>query len=206
MIEILFIARDEKYLIPPETKIVCDTPLGKKLLDYYITNNIEGYKHLLKAEFIDANNRDKILTEKKVIILSTSGMMDGGPIFKYFHLLEDNKNTLIACNYMDDSTIGHQITIKQDKIIEYNERGSNERKSLEIKAKIINIGGFSGHADQNDLKYYINHLKFNPNSTILINHGTLQRSMIALKNELHRKNIANNSQIILANIKEEYII
>lgn len=203
MIEVLFTARDEKNLFPPETKIVCDSLLGKKILDYYIQNNTEGYKHLHKAEFVDYKGREKLLLQKKVIILSTSGMMDGGPIFNYLPLLEDSKNLLIACNYMAEGTLGHQITVKKDKLIEYSEKGSEEFKKINIRAKVVRLNGFSGHADQKDLKYYISNLNFNKNATLLINHGALQSSMIGLKNELERKKIASNVNIILAEISQE---
>lgn len=206
MLEVLFNARDEKGLIPPDTKIVCDTPLGKKLLADYISNNVEGYKHLHKAEFIDHNKRDKILVQKKVIILTTSGMIDGGPIFNYLSLLEDSKNLLLACNYMGEGTLGHQITVKKHKLIEYSEKGSEEQKEINIKAKVVRLNGFSGHADQKDLKQYIKSINFNENATLLINHGVKQRSMIGLKNELKRKNIANDVNITLAEIGHEIII
>ena len=206
MLELLFSARDDKFLIPPDTKIVCDSPLGKKLLADYISNNLEGYKHLHKAEFVNYNDREKILTEKKVIILSTSGMMDGGPIFNYLSLLEDSKNLLLACNYMGVGTLGHKITVEKDKLIEYSQKGFEELKEINIKAKVVRINGFSGHADQKDLKHYIKKISFNENAVLLINHGVKQGSMIALKNELERKNIAIETNIQLAEIGHKFII
>jgi len=206
MLELLIRARDEKNLIPPDVKIVYDSPLGKKLLEDYISNNTEGYKHLHKAEYIDFQLRAKLLLKKKVIILSTSGMMDGGPIFNYFSLLENTKNLLIACNYMAEDTLGHSIIVKKDKLIEYSDSNSNEIKEINIKAKIVKLNGFSGHADQRDLKTYINSLRFNENAILLINHGVKQGSMIALKNELERKNIAIETNIQLAEIGHKFII
>jgi metallo-beta-lactamase family protein len=205
MIEVLYNAI-EKGLIPPDTKIICDTPLGKKLLADYISNNVEGYKHLHKAQFIDYNDREKILSQKKIIILSTSGMMDGGPIFNYLTLLEESKNLLIACNYMTEGSLGHKIIIEKDKLVEYSQKDSDEIKEINIKAKVVRLNGFSGHADQKDLKYYINSINFNENATLLINHGVKQRSMIGLKNELERKNIASNINIVLAEIGHEIIV
>jgi uncharacterized protein len=119
-------------------------------------------------------DRDKILKEKGAIIITTSGMMNGGPVLEYFQkMAPDKANTLVFVGYLAEGTLGRKIQ-QGLKTMPISDNGKTKR--LDINMRIENIDGFSGHSDFNQLMAYVGSLKPKPRK-IIVNHGDPQRSV-----------------------------
>ena len=114
--------------------------------------------------------REDILNDisEPCIILSTSGMLNGGPIMEYLNTFGVyEKNTLIFIGYQADGTLGRRI-----------QKGWNEipismdgkTKTVKINLDVKTVDGFSGHSDRRQLLEYIRRLHPKPERVITV-HG-----------------------------------
>ena len=109
--------------------------------------------------------RQNILMAKDpCIILTTSGMLNGGPIMEYLKEWgDDERNCLIFVGYQAEGTLGRKIQKGWDKI----SIGSEE---IKIRMDIETCDGFSGHSDRRQLMNFIKNVEPHPDRAIL-NHG-----------------------------------
>ncbi len=152
--------------------------------------------HKGKNPFIDprirgvgsSEERKNIINEKgPSVILSTSGMMVGGPIMEYLRNLSDNpKNMLIFVGYQGEGTMGRRIQKGWKMVNVENARngGTSVGRGLELKLQIETVNGLGGHSDQNQLMSFIEHLKTKP-KRIITDHGE-SSSCIATSRNYHQ--------------------
>jgi len=108
-----------------------------------------------------SKNKKEVFQSKKAIIISTSGMMSGGPALGYFKRLAPfEKNAVIFVGYQAEGTLGREL-IEGKKTVEI--RGQKIKVRCRIKQ-----AKFSGHADYNGLLGFA--LGVNAEKTLLI-HG-----------------------------------
>jgi predicted metal-dependent RNase len=98
-----------------------------------------------------SKTREDVLKEPAIIV-STSGMLTGGPALFYLEkLAEDPRNTLIFAGYQSEGTLGRRIADGERKIV------LNE-KEIEIKMRVEKVK-LSAHADYNELIQFIKGVK-----------------------------------------------
>ena len=122
--------------------------------------SFSGLKCMTSVE--DSKTINK-LTEPSIII-SGAGMCNGGRI-KY-HLISNitrPESTILFVGYQAVDTLGRQIT---DGAGEVRILGQN----YPVKAKIIQLNGFSSHADKDELLVWISALKRPPRQVFVV-HG-----------------------------------
>jgi uncharacterized protein len=103
-------------------------------------------------------------SEEPCVIISTSGMMVGGPIMSYLEKFGgDEKNMLLFVGYQAEGTTGKRIQ-KGWKTIQ-----TNEGKTLELNLEVDTIKGMSGHSDFSELMAFIKAFKTRPRK-ILVDH------------------------------------
>ncbi|MBU5678790.1 MAG: beta-CASP ribonuclease aCPSF1 [Candidatus Aenigmarchaeota archaeon] len=109
--------------------------------------------------------REKVIAEAKPsVIISTSGMLNGGPILNYLEKMgEDERNMLIFVGYQGEGTLGRKVQ-KGWKIVEFG------AKTIQLNLEVVTIEGLSGHSPQKELINFISHLKTKPKK-IIVNHG-----------------------------------
>lgn len=79
------------------------------------------------------------------IIISASGMCEAGRIRHHIkNNVEDEKNTILIVGWQAAHTLGRRLADGVEKINLFHEEYA-------VKAEVVQIHGFSGHADQNDL-------------------------------------------------------
>ncbi len=123
---------------------------------------------------VKKEDREKICNGSGNVILSTSGMMNGGPVIEYFYKMAENPaNTLVFVGYLAEGTFGRKI---QQGLKSMPISDNGKTKKLDVKMRIETIDGFSGHADFNELVSYVASLKPKPKK-ILVNHGDPTRSV-----------------------------
>ena len=116
------------------------------------------------------------------IILTTSGMITGGPIMEYLkHLAGDERNTLAFVGYQAEGTLGRNILEGWKDIPVQN---GNGRGFVRVKLEIAKIGGFSAHSNFKELKNFVYSLRSKPDM-IIINHGENSK-VINLTRAMHK--------------------
>lgn len=109
-----------------------------------------------------------IESKEPCVIISTSGMLNGGPVLDYLKgLAENEKNTLLFVGYQAEGTFGRRIQ-KGWREVPMQQEGKTI--SLPIKCEISTTHGLSGHSDSKQLINYISRLKQRP-ERIITNHG-----------------------------------
>ncbi len=99
------------------------------------------------------------------VIISTSGMLMGGPAIEYIQAMANNPNDmLLFVGYQAEGTPGRRIQ-KGWKEIQLD-----NGKTIELKLEIATVSGLGGHSDQSQLLSYLQHFKNKPRK-IIVNHG-----------------------------------
>lgn len=96
----------------------------------------------------------KALNEKQgpFIIISASGMAEGGRILHHLkNNIENENNTILIAGYQAENTLGRRIRDGISPVKIYGEL-------YNVKAKVITLNEFSAHADQKELLDYIKSL------------------------------------------------
>ncbi|WP_302081754.1 beta-CASP ribonuclease aCPSF1 [Salinibaculum rarum] len=104
------------------------------------------------------------------IVLTTSGMIEGGPVMSWLRLLGgDADNELVFVGYQADGTLGRQIQRGQDEITMTDTKdGRAERVSLQMGVETVD--GFSGHADRQGLENFVRTMNPRPEQILCV-HG-----------------------------------
>ncbi len=161
----------------------------------------EGRNPFVAGNVIWVNEPSKRLeiieSNEPSIILSTSGMMQGGPVLEYFrYLAEDPKNALAFVSYQAPGTLGRRI-LEGEREIELAE--GSKLKILKVKMEIVGIDGFSGHASRSELLFYLKNLEPKPR-TIILNHGetnALASLALSIKNRWENLGFQNIPNMVV---------
>jgi len=120
-------------------------------------------------QIVERGQREEIIKGSNNIIISSSGMLTGGPSVEYFKAMAENPaNTLIFVGYQGEGSLGRKIQGRVENLPISGENGRT--KSLKIQMRVETIDGFSGHSDKNQLTEYIRRLKPKP-KRIIVDHG-----------------------------------
>jgi len=116
-----------------------------------------------------ADERKSIMESKDpAIIISTSGMLTGGPAISWLqNLAEDKKNALIFVGFQGEGTLGRRI---QKGWKEVPMQVNGKTIAIPINLEVETIEGLSGHSDYKQLLNYLNRLNQTP-ERIIVNHG-----------------------------------
>jgi hypothetical protein len=115
------------------------------------------------------------------IMLSTSGMLNGGPVLTYLKAWGPNPmNCLVFVGYQAEGTLGRGI-LKGWREIPFN----SGRKPLKIEMDVETVDGFSGHSDRRQLMSYVYQVKPRPQE-ILTCHGD-ENKCLELASAVHQK-------------------
>ena len=118
------------------------------------------------------------------IILSTSGMVTGGPIMSWLeHLGPDPDSTMVFVGYQAQGTLGRRIQNGWDEVPLSNGGGRSGRVTLNIDVKTVE--GFSGHADRQGLEDFVKTMNPRPEKVLCV-HGD-ERSTQELSSALYHK-------------------
>jgi KH/beta-lactamase-domain protein len=117
--------------------------------------------------------RQEIADSGSSIVLTTSGMVEGGPVMSWLrHLGGESNNGLVFVGYQAEGTLGRQIQRGQDEITMTDTRdGRPERVSLQMG--VDTVDGFSGHADRQGLENFVRTMNPRPEKILCV-HGDEQ--------------------------------
>lgn len=170
---------DEYKELLDQVKVYVDSPMATTATEVFRKNaqvfDEETKNYILKGDNpLDFKNLKFTRTtqesqglnfnkESKVII-SASGMCEAGRIRHHLkHNLWDARNSIVFVGYQADGTLGKMLVegIKEVKLF---------GEMISVNAEIYNLGGFSGHADQNSLFAWIAGFQQKPKQVFLV-HG-----------------------------------
>ena len=152
----------------PEVPVYLDSPLGINITkvykkhEHWFNENIEkiiksgddifAFKGLVQTPSPDESKAIAADHRPKVIIAG-SGMSNGGRILHHeAHYLGDPKNTIIIAGYQAVNTLGRKIV---DEVPELYIRGN----PVQLRARVVNIHGFSAHKDSDHLIEFVDSTK-----------------------------------------------
>ncbi len=115
--------------------------------------------------------RQEVADGDQCIILSTSGMVTGGPIMSWIqHIGPDPDSTMTFVGYQAQGTLGRRIQSGWDEIPMPDSRGSGRTERLELKMDTETVDGFSGHADRQGLEDFVRTMNPRPEKVLCV-HG-----------------------------------
>jgi KH/beta-lactamase-domain protein len=119
------------------------------------------------------SQREEVLnTEGPAIVISTSGMLEGGPVLNYLkEFANDEKNMLIFVSYQVEGTLGRKLLKGIREVSFIDEKGKAE--VLNVKLRIEKVDGFSGHSSRQQLLNYLKKFTPKPKNVILL-HGEVK--------------------------------
>ncbi len=128
--------------------------------------------------------REKILDDPDpCIVLSTSGMMNGGPVMEYFKAwAPEPSNILVFVGYNADGTLGRKLHRGMREVVLGNKINPTVVK---VNLSVENVDGFSGHSDRKQLMNYIGSMEPRP-ERIIVGHGEESKCM-DLASSFHKK-------------------
>lgn len=158
---ILFHLRNmQKHGDIPKIPIYLDSPMASKMTQLYMGSKNEFLPEVAAelASGVDPFEPDTLIyaatadeskkinnIDSQAIIIAGSGMMTGGRILHHLkHNLWRKETSLVVVGYQSEGTLGRLL-------IDGKKRVKIHGEEISVKAKIHTIGGFSAHADQDDL-------------------------------------------------------
>jgi hypothetical protein len=128
--------------------------------------------------------REEVAGGEPCIVLSTSGMVTGGPIMSWLELLgSEPENQLIFVGYQAQGTLGRRIQSGRREI-PFSDRGGRSEQ-LTLRLGVESVSGFSGHADRNGLENFVGTMNPRPEEIICV-HGD-EASTDQLSSGLYQK-------------------
>jgi len=175
----------------PKEPVFLDSPLAVKATEIFNKHrevfDEEILKHKKPFTFKELNIVSSVQESKKIndmlgplVIIAGSGMCSSGRIIHHLrHSLNNDKNTLLFVGYQADGTLGK---ILKEGASEVNILGED----IPVKAEILSIDSFSGHADYKGLIEWLSGMKKKPKKVIIV-HGEYE-SQKAFKSKLESLN------------------
>ena len=128
--------------------------------------------------------RQEVADGEPCIVLSTSGMVTGGPIMSWLRLLgSDSDSTLTFVGYQAQGTLGDKIQRGQDRIPVQDPEDPRRNSTLSLEMNVETVDGFSGHADRQGLENFVRTMNPRPEKVLCV-HGD-ERSVQDLSSALY---------------------
>jgi metallo-beta-lactamase family protein len=151
--------------------VYLDSPMSKNIFDIYEKETKElkidknEFKKIYESlNYVEFPKQKASLLNKEApyIVLTSSGMMSGGPIENYLQAFGERKeNIFLVTGYQAKGTRGYELTHTNYQML-------IKDKAIDFKAELIKLHGLSSHADQSDLIEIVKDL--NP-KTVFLQHG-----------------------------------
>jgi metallo-beta-lactamase family protein len=153
------------------TKIYRNNPQDFAQKDLRIMENKNQLLDFQSLKMTTTANASKQINRSKrsKIIISASGMCDGGRI--QYHLKEHlwkKESSIIFVGYQAEGTLGRKIVSGEKSLDILDEM-------VDVRAEIYHLDGFSSHADQDELIWWMKGFKNKPKKVFIV-HGEKEES------------------------------
>jgi metallo-beta-lactamase family protein len=162
-----------------------DTEIRDFLLNDHHTDPF-GFDTLKFTANVEESKKLNLL-KKPAVIISASGMMEGGRILHHLRSrISDPRNTILVTGWQAPNTLGRRIVNKEPVVKIFGDE-------FDVKAHLEVITGFSGHADRDELLAWAGAMQKKPEHTFIV-HGEVESSQ-ALADSLQKGLGFNNIAI-----------
>ncbi len=142
----------------------------------------EQFNHIDGGE----DERQAVSDGDPSIVLSTSGMMTGGPIMSWLrHIGPDPDSRLVFVGYQAQGTLGRRIQSGRDEVPIGDRNGRGRSETLSLEMDVETVDGFSGHADRQGLENFVRTMNPRPEKVLCV-HGD-ERSVQDLSSALYHE-------------------
>lgn len=175
----------------PRVPVYVDSPLAIDATHVFLTHpelfDADAQKLAARHEsifggscvtFIRDVEDSKALHARKepCVIISASGMCEAGRIRHHLkNNIENANNTVLMPGYQAEGTLGRKLVDGVKRITLFHEE-------YDVRARVVQINGFSGHADQSELLQLLAPLRSAAKGVFLV-HGEIEQSA-ALRGKL----------------------
>ena len=176
------------------TEIYNKHPEALKDTIYDTMCNNENPFGMKNLTYIASAEESKKLNERHepMVIISASGMCEGGRIRHHLkNNLGEAKNLVLFIGYCAEGTLGRQIVAGKTPVNIFGE-------PYDVRAKVVSLDTYSGHADKNELKNYVQKLGGDIKKIVCI-HGE-EAQCLAHAETL--RGVKPNAQIIVPQYKQ----
>ncbi|SPD75955.1 Metallo-beta-lactamase domain protein [uncultured Desulfobacterium sp.] len=177
--EILYVlAGFERQGLLPDIPVFIDSPLAIKATEIFKKNKKyydeeaqallnEGYDpfDMPNLHFTASTKESMAINERQgpAIVIAANGMCTAGRIKHHLkHNLWREGASIVIVGFQAEGTTGR-------KIVEGAKRVKIFREDVAVRAKVFTIGGFSAHADREDLLEWVSHFESRPR--VFVVHG-----------------------------------
>lgn len=106
----------------------------------------------------------RLIDKRGVVIIAGSGMCTGGRIVHHLkNNIQSAKTSIVFVGFQVQGTLGRRIVDGEPDVYIHG-------KKYEVRAKVHTLGGFSAHADQRDLRYWLRAMGRTPRR-VFMTHG-----------------------------------
>lgn len=160
--------------------VVVDSPLAVEATRIFAKNtkyfDVEATEYIRKhgklpqmpqLRLCESANESKALNteESSHIILSASGMADAGRVLHHLkHNLWRPESTILFVGYQAEGSLGRRLLEGAKKVKVLGEE-------ISVKARIVNMDGFSAHADYSQMEEWLQHLTMYNAKQVFVVHG-----------------------------------
>jgi len=156
--------------------------LGRNIQREVFSGN-DPFTNTLFKRITTSQEREKVWDNRPCVIVSSSGMLVGGPVITHLqNLAEDSRSTLLFTGYQGEGTMGRRIQKGWKEIPLRIENGKTV--PLNLNMEIATIEGLSGHSSRNELLNFVDRLDSRPDRVICV-HGDGPKT-IELARTIHK--------------------
>jgi metallo-beta-lactamase family protein len=159
----------------PVLPIYVDSPLASDIADVYQQHSDDfkagGQPGDPVVHYVQSPEESKALSLEKdpFILVASGGMCDGGRIVQHLrNHIDDPRTTVVLVSYQSPTSLGHRL-LELRPTVRFHGRTWN--KWLEV----VELNGFSGHADHNDFMTLLGPLAARTSKVRLV-HGELPQA------------------------------
>lgn len=170
----------------PDLPVFVDSPLATRtteifrlhpevydaeIRDFLLTdddNNPFGFGRLKYTQSVEQSKALNLM-KGPMVIISASGMMEGGRILHHLcSRIENPRNTILIAGWQAPNTLGRKIVDREEMVRIYGDE-------YQMRAHVEVQTGFSGHADHDGLLDFVRVMDKKPEHTFII-HGEEEAS------------------------------
>jgi predicted metal-dependent RNase len=127
----------------------------------------EQFNHIDEGE----EERQEVADGDPAIVLTTSGMVEGGPVMSWLrHLASDERSTMAFVGYQAQGTLGRRIQNGRRELPLSDGDPTGRRETVTMEMNIETVDGFSGHADRQGLENFVRTMNPRPEKVLCV-HG-----------------------------------
>jgi metallo-beta-lactamase family protein len=134
----------------PRLPLWVDSPLGARIAEVYDRHAaslraVNGPEVPPARYLLDRDEAKSVsMGRQPCVIVASGGMCEGGRILQHLkHHIDDPRCTIVLVSYQAPHSLGHQLLEKRPTVRFHG-------KTWNKWASVVEINGFSGHADRDD--------------------------------------------------------